>query len=350
VARRGDPELAKLLDQFVCVRAVEMEGVDLSLFQFDYDQTWLAFFLNADKTIYGRYGTRASANSDLGWDVSIAGFKRALEGALEVHAGYPANKTSLAGKKGPPPEEKEIRAFPLFKSRFAQDPPRGCAHCHHVWEAIRSVPRRDRKPLPDDLMWVYPKPDRLGMTLALDERATVKKLAEGSAAEKAGFKVGDEIRTLAGQPILSIADVQWVLHNAAAPGDVVAEVKRGGSTQTLTLRLAADWRKGEDVTWRASTFPMRPFAWQDGTPEQRAQLGIADGKLLARVKNVPKNSAGERAGLAVGDFIVAIDGKDKAVDENAWLAYVQQEKVRGERIVLTVIHDGKRERVELKAP
>ncbi len=139
VARRSDQRLHELLDKFVCVRAVEMEGVDLSLFQFDYDCTWMAFFLNADKTIYGRYGTRASGGADLGIDVSIEGFCKALEGALEIHAGYPANKASLAGKHGPPPEEKEIRSFPLFKSRFAEPPPRGCAHCHHVWEAIRSV-------------------------------------------------------------------------------------------------------------------------------------------------------------------------------------------------------------------
>src|SRR5689334_12689596 len=121
VARRGDPELAKLLDQFVCVRAVEMEGVDLSLFEFDYDCTWMAFFLNADKTIYGRYGTRASSSADVGIDVSIEGFKRALQGALEIHAGFPANKASLLAKRGPPPEANEIREFPLFKGRFAAD-------------------------------------------------------------------------------------------------------------------------------------------------------------------------------------------------------------------------------------
>ena len=327
-----------------------MEGVDLSLFQFDYDETWCAFFLNADRTIYGRYGTRASGGADLGIDVSVEGFKRALEGALEVHAGYPANKASLAGKRGPAPEADEIRSFPLFKSRFAEDPPRGCAHCHHVWEALRSVPRRDRKTLPDELMWPYPKPDRLGLTLALDERATVKSVAAGSAAQKAGFVAGDRIVTMAGQPILSIADVQWVLHQAKAPGDVAAEVERDGARGKLTLHLAADWRRGEDVTWRASTFPMRPFAWQDGTDEQRAALGVKPGALLARVKNVGKNSAGQRAGMAVGDYILEIDGETKPMDENQWLSYVQQEKTRGETIVLTVLHNGKRQKVRLEAP
>jgi len=48
------------MDQFVCVRLVQANGLDLELFQFDYDLTFSIFFMNGDKTIYGRYGTRSS--------------------------------------------------------------------------------------------------------------------------------------------------------------------------------------------------------------------------------------------------------------------------------------------------
>jgi len=301
------------------VRAVEMEGVDLSLFQFDYDQSWAVFFLNADRTIYGRYGTRASSGADEGIDVSVAGFEKALEGALEIHGGYPANKESLARKIGTPPHRKEIRSFPLFKSRFAEAPPRGCAHCHYVWEALRSVPRSKRKTLPDDLMWPYPKPDRLGLVLELDERAQVKSVTPDSAAAKAGFRRGDRLVSLDGQPLVSIADVQWVLQHAEAPGDLVAEVQRGRSQKSLLLHLAEDWRRGEDVTWRASTAPMRPFGWQDATPEQRRVLGIESDALCVRVRGLPPAGAGQRAGLRVGDFILEIDGSDAVITENEWL-------------------------------
>ena len=350
VGRRSDQRLKELLEKFVCVRAVEMEGVDLSLFQFDYDNTWTAFFLNADHTIYGRYGTRSSGGGDVGDDVSIAGFVKALEGALEIHAGYPANKPSLASKRGVAPEANEIRDFPIFRSRFAEPPPRGCAHCHHVFEALRSVPRRDKKPIPEDLMWPYPKPDRLGLSLALDERATVATVAAASAAERAGFAPHDRITTMEGQPIISIADVQWVLQHAKVPGDVTTEVERAGAKQKLTLHLAADWRKGEDITWRPSTAPMRPFRWQDADPAQRTALGVKDGALCARVRNVGNGSAGQKAGLAVGDAIVEIDGSATSMDENQWLSYVQQKNVRGDIIVLTVIHGGKRVKLRLQAP
>ena len=44
-------------EQFVAVRQVEMKGGDLSQFQFDYDLNWAAMFVNADATVYARYGT-----------------------------------------------------------------------------------------------------------------------------------------------------------------------------------------------------------------------------------------------------------------------------------------------------
>lgn len=327
-----------------------MEGVDLKLFQFDYDETWCAFFLNADRTIYGRYGTRASRGADEGVDVSVAGFEKALEGALEIHAGYPANKASLEGKRGQPPPASEIRSFRVFKSRFAEDPPRGCAHCHHVWEALRSVPREAKKPLPDDLMWPYAKPDRLGLTLELDERTTVKAVAAGSAAAKAGFLPADRILTLDGQPLLSIADVQWVLQHATEPCDLAAEVERRGARQKLLLHLAAGWRRGEDVTWRTSTGAMRPFGWEEATAEQRRAVGVKDGELCVRVRGMPKVGPAQRAGLVVGDFVVEIDGSAEAITENRWLEYLYKEKVRGQTVTLTVIHKGKREKAQLVVP
>ena len=56
VVRREDNELAELMNKFVCVRVVQFWGVDLSLFQFDTNQTWAAFFLNADRTVRGIVG------------------------------------------------------------------------------------------------------------------------------------------------------------------------------------------------------------------------------------------------------------------------------------------------------
>ncbi len=70
-----DPIVAKLLDQYVCVRIPHANGMDLSIFQFDYDQSWAAFLMEPDMTILGRYGTRSSQKDSTN-DVSLEGFAR----------------------------------------------------------------------------------------------------------------------------------------------------------------------------------------------------------------------------------------------------------------------------------
>ena len=49
---------------FISLRQVEMKGVDLSQFQFDYDLNWAAMFINADGTVYCRYGTQSADGPD----------------------------------------------------------------------------------------------------------------------------------------------------------------------------------------------------------------------------------------------------------------------------------------------
>lgn len=65
-----DPVIRPLLDKFVCARQVSTNGLDLSVFQYDTDQSFAVFFLNADKVIYGRFGTRSHRTEWIG-DVSL---------------------------------------------------------------------------------------------------------------------------------------------------------------------------------------------------------------------------------------------------------------------------------------
>src|SRR2546430_12370643 len=99
------------MDKFVCVRLVQANALDLTLFQFDYDLTFAVFFLNADRTIYGRYGTR-SERKDATKDISIESFREALAAALALHKHYPANKAALAGKQPRPTKFKTPDDFP----------------------------------------------------------------------------------------------------------------------------------------------------------------------------------------------------------------------------------------------
>ena len=63
-----ETELAPLLDQFVCVRVINANALDLSLFQFDYDLSFSTLFFNGDGTVYGRYGSWRASEGSAGQD------------------------------------------------------------------------------------------------------------------------------------------------------------------------------------------------------------------------------------------------------------------------------------------
>src|SRR5262245_42901192 len=137
-----DPMVQDLLAKYVCVRIVHANGMDLSLFQFDYDQSWAAFLLNADMTIYGRYGTR-SHQTESDQDVSLAGFAKALAAGLDLHRDFPKNRSTLAGKRGAPSEVKVPEEFPSLRGKYQSkldyegQVVQSCIHCHQIGENSR---------------------------------------------------------------------------------------------------------------------------------------------------------------------------------------------------------------------
>src|SRR5919199_102976 len=79
VARR-DPIIRDLLDQFVCVRIVQANTIDLTHFQHDFDQSFAAYLMNPDLIIYGRFGTRSGRPEHE--EISLEGLRKAMESAL----------------------------------------------------------------------------------------------------------------------------------------------------------------------------------------------------------------------------------------------------------------------------
>ena len=98
VANGNDKVRTFAKEHFISVRQVEMKGVDLSLFQFDHDLNWAGMFINGDGVVYARYGTQSAEGSDA--YNSIEGLLNTMQRVLDLHAGYPANKTKLAAKRG----------------------------------------------------------------------------------------------------------------------------------------------------------------------------------------------------------------------------------------------------------
>jgi hypothetical protein len=350
-----------LLAEFVCVRMVHANGMDLSLFQFDYDQSWAAFFLNADRTIYGRYGTR-SHQTESDQDVSLEGFAKALAAALELHREYPENKSALAGKRGADSPTKVPQDFPSLRGQYKAtldyegQVVQSCIHCHQVGEALREVHRAAGKPIPEHVLYPYPNPKALGLALDPKEKAKVLGVAPNSPAERAGLRVADQIVTMLGQPILSIADVQWVLHNAGASASLAMEVDRDGTTFPLKITLDKGWRARDDISWRATSWDLRRMVTgglvlEDIADSERRDAALPQDTLALRIKYVGQygaHAAGKQAGFQKDDILIAVDGRSKRMTEGDLMAYLLNEKSAGDRVPMTVLRG--RERIGLTMP
>ena len=355
-----DPVIRPLLEKFVCVRIVGTNGLDLNVFQYDTDQSFAVFLLNADKTVYGRFGTRSHRTDWLG-DVSLQGMARALEGALALHQRYPANKDQLAGKLGQPLEFASPEQYPSLKDKYTDrlnydgDVVKSCIHCHQIGDARREYYWSRGKSIPERIMFPYPHPKAVGLVLDPEQRAKVKDIAAGSAAEAAGLRVDDEILALDGQPLISMADIQWVLHHTSPEGaELDMLVRRDGSVASKTLKLQSGWRRKDKISWRVSSWGMRRIATGGMKlvaldDQERVETGLTQGMSLKaeHVGRYGAHAAAWRAGFRPGDILVSFDGREDLTTEAALFAYVNDHHKAGDRVSVEYVRGGKRQTKQL---
>ena len=274
-----DPHLKPLMDQFVRVRQISTNGLDLSLFQYDYDQSFAVFLLNADRTIYGRFGTR-SHHTLWSEDVSIEALSKAMQGALKLHANYDAIKASLKGKTGKRPYVASPEKYPMLAGKYRskinekKDIVKSCIHCHQIGDAQRDLYLREQKPIPEQILFQYPHPKILGLILDPKQKAVVKAVQPSSIAAEAGFQKGDQILSIAGQPLLSIADVQWVLHHAGEKDQLQAVIDRSGKQRNLTIDLPTGWKRKDDLPGGSVVGRCEEWSWAVPFWNRRTQRNV----------------------------------------------------------------------------
>lgn len=355
-----ETDLVPLLDQFVCVRVINANALDLSRFQFDYDLSFSTLFFNGDGTVYGRYGSWRHQKDPQ--DKTTAGYRQALEAALALHRGYPANKAALAGKQGGPTPFKTPLEIPALAGKYPFSlnwdgkVVQSCVHCHQIGDAYRASYRDKKQPIPTEWIYPSPAPESIGLTLAAERIARVETVAPGSIATQAGIQAGDDLVSLAGQPLISIADVTWALHRAAASGALPARVRRAGAEKAVTLSLPEGWRQKTDISKRVGTWPMRGMAagglvLEDLADEERTRRGLGATELALFVKGLGqygKHAAAKNAGFQKDDVIVQLDGVTGRITESELLGHLLEKRVPGDRVKATVLRGT--ERLELSLP
>ncbi len=356
-----DPVINGLLNEFVCVRQVSTNGLDLNIFQYDTDQSFAVFFLNGDGTVYGRFGTRSHRTEWL-TDVSLEGMQKAMRAALALHNSYPQNAASLAGKQGTEPDVTSPEQYPALRDKYTSrlksgnDLVKSCIHCHQIGDAQREYYWQAEEPVPERVIFQYPHPKSIGLVFDPKQRATIQEVLPNSPAAEAGFKVGDDLVYMAGQPLISMADVQWVLHGIPASGAAVAvQGNRGTEPLRLQLPLAVGWRQRDDISWRVSSWGLRRIATgglslETAPAEIRKELPIADDQMALLVRHVGQYGAhatAKRQGFAVNDIIVSYDGRRDLSRETDLLAYVLRNRKAGDRVTVEYLRDGQLRQAEL---
>jgi len=354
-----DPRIKELLDQFVCVRVIKTNGLDLTEFRSDFDQSFAVFLMNADHAIYGRYGTRPETESQE-TEMSLDGFAATLREALRLHKEFPDNAGSLAGKRPKPqpyrvpedlPDLNKYREFAEVKHLET----RMCIHCHQIREAERNVYRKQNLAIPEQVLFTWPSTRALGFTLDPTTATTIAEVAPKSEAAQAGLKPGDVIRTVAEQPVISLADVKWALDHAGKLATVLT-VERDGKPLKINLPLPDGWRMRTDISSRATTWDLRRMATGGLVLEALDEAGRRERKLAAdtmalRVKYVGQyneHAAGKNAGFREGDVIIEFDGHREPWRETDLIAHGVTERRPGDEVPVVVLRDG--ERINLRLP
>ena len=304
-------------------------GADLNLFEFDFDLTWVAFFMNSSGKIYGRFGGRDAKGPDT--RNSLEGLRYAMEQTLIEHRKDPQAKPAE-----PPRPPLIIEKVPSAAGY------RGCIHCHQVKEIMRTEELKAGT-WHRDKVYTFPLPENIGITLDRDKGNRISDVKPDSSAAKIGIKPGDFIETLNRMSVRSFADAQYALHKAPSKGEIDIVWRNDGKQTAGKLALAPDWRR-TNITWRPSLMDLLPsitIYGSDLTAKEKKALGFPETRVAFR-QETPIHPAVHKIGIRETDIIIGVDDRTLHLTMDQFLGYIRQNYLIGETATLNILRDGKR--------
>lgn len=151
----------------------------------------------------------------------------------------------------------------------------------------------------------------------------IGQVAPGSPAEQAGLQPGQEITAVQSDPVRSWEEIGLkLIADIGTTGQLSLEARDEGSQMARQYQLPVEnWLVGQD--------PPRPLHGLGVTPWRPAMPAV--------IAQLTPDGAAERAGLNVGDEVLAIDGDDVA----GWGEFVERVKTSaGRELALEVNRDG----------
>ena len=328
------------MSQYVCLRIVRMDNVDIGLFEHDRNNTLYFYMLNGDEQIYMRYGGRDSQSQDTYLD--LASLELALKQGLELHQRYQEGKLPKTAR----PKPSFPREIPLLVKRtFDQG---ACVECHLIGD-FQNLHRELDGTL-DKLVHLYRSPDikLIGIHLDVPKGLLVKEAK--TAVEAAGMKPGDRIAALNGVSVWTFADLQHQYGKVDRKAkQMQLTVDRAGQPVELTVALPPRWWY-TDVRYRQSSVePRLYFEDRPISDADKAKHGLKPDGFASEVKYVADFAKMMNTHeLKTGDIIYAVDGVETDELANTAELYMKIRRKPEETLKLGVIRDGKRIEVPLR--
>jgi serine protease Do len=284
-----------------------------------------------------------------------------LNVALQLHRDFDRVRAQLIAKTGPAAPVARPEEFPELKEKYgssldyAGKVVESCIHCHQVGEQLLAWYRKQGGPLPPEVVLPYPHPKVIGLQMDPAHARKVKSVTPNSPAAEAGLKADDEILECENQPIISTADIQWVLHRLGDKRQVALQVQRGDQSHALSITLPEGWREQGDIAWRVSSWTLRRLLTgglklDEMTSEELESLKLQSSAVGLRIKHVGQfhpHDAAKRAGFKVGDVLLSVGQWQERMNESQLLLALLREAKRGEPLPVELLRGDKRLTLQL---
>jgi serine protease Do len=343
---RQDEEIAMLAKEFVCVRMQSMNGVNINLFQFERDLTWMSFFMDAHDRFYARYGGREDTQAES--HLTKESLLRTMKQVLDLHR----NGAVQTSRYEPTPQPKRTpEDIPTMAPMIAKRKDSKCIHCHDV-KVAELKHAQQLGQFRRDMVFTYPGALAVGLVLDPDIHNRVREVKPHSAASRARVLAGDTLLSVDGQRILTFADFTRVLELTPAEGTLPLEIQRGNQKIKVPLKLPSGWRRTQDPSWRESLHVAGPnggFWGHKMSDTEREKAGLPSGKMAVLVTFIWGEHTRE-AGIKKDDVVVKFDDLTDDATIAQLHAHLNLNRNYGDTVPLTVRRDGKEHDLTMTLP
>jgi serine protease Do len=343
---RRDEEIAKVAEHFVCVRMQSMNGVNINLFQFDRDLTWMAFFMDGRDRFYARYGGREDSAAES--HLTQKSLLHTMKQVLELHRKGQVQESRYEPAAQPVRTPEDI---PTMSAMMAKRKDNKCIHCHDVKVAeLKHAQQLGR--FTRDQVFTYPGASAVGIQLDPDAQNQITAVVTNSPAARAGVRAGDALLSADGHRILTFADFTRVLELTPSESTLPLQLQREGKAIKAALKLSDPWRRTGDPSWRESLHVAGPnggFWGHKLDDDERTKRGFPTDRMAVLVTFIWGDYT-RRAGIKVDDVIVKFDGFTRDMTLPQLHAHLNLNRNYGDTIPLTIRRAGKNHDFILSLP